>query len=191
MTHFIAIAAISENRAIGKEGKIPWYIPEDFKHFKETTLGHTIVMGRKTLESIWRILPWRKTILISKSFLFKHYPWSKVPIWDVWKSVEWEQVLPDWYIEWIASGSLEKFSDIYEMIEILQNGNEDKVYICWWGQIYREFLDRWIIDEIILSRVKMTIEWADAFFPEFEWDFILEKKDERESFTIEYWKRKV
>ena len=44
MTTFIAIAAISENRAIGKDGKIPWYIPEDFKHFKETTLGHTIVM---------------------------------------------------------------------------------------------------------------------------------------------------
>lgn len=63
---FIAIAAISTNRAIGKNGKIPWYIPEDFEHFKKTTLGAPIIMGRKTYESIGRPLPGRENIVLTR-----------------------------------------------------------------------------------------------------------------------------
>lgn len=66
MTHYIAIVAISENRAIGKDGKIPWYIPEDFRHFKETTLWSPIIMGRKTYESIGRPLPGRENIVLTR-----------------------------------------------------------------------------------------------------------------------------
>jgi dihydrofolate reductase len=55
--HYIAIAAMAKNRIIGNNGKIPWYIPEDFRHFKDTTSGHPIIMGRKTFESIGRVLP--------------------------------------------------------------------------------------------------------------------------------------
>ena len=57
---------MSENRAIGRDGKIPWYIPEDFKHFKETTLGYPIIMGRKTYESIGRPLPGRENIILTR-----------------------------------------------------------------------------------------------------------------------------
>ena len=57
---------MSENRAIGKDGKIPWYIPEDFRHFKETTLGSPIIMGRKTYESIGRPLPGRDNIVLTR-----------------------------------------------------------------------------------------------------------------------------
>lgn len=63
---YIAIAAMSENRAIGKEGKIPWYLPEDWKHFKETTAGSPIIMGRKTYESIGRPLPGRENIVLTR-----------------------------------------------------------------------------------------------------------------------------
>ena len=63
---FIAIAAMARNRVIGNEGKIPWYIPEDFKHFKETTQGYPIIMGRKTFESIGRILPGRENIVLTR-----------------------------------------------------------------------------------------------------------------------------
>ncbi len=63
---FTAIAAISSNRAIGKNGKIPWYIPEDFEHFKKTTLGAPIIMGRKTFESIGRPLPGRENIVLTR-----------------------------------------------------------------------------------------------------------------------------
>ncbi len=64
------IAAISENNCIGKSGTLPWYIPEDLKRFKNITTGHTVVMGRKTWESIpekFRPLPNRKNIVITRN----------------------------------------------------------------------------------------------------------------------------
>ena len=64
---FKAIAAMSRNRVIGDGPNIPWHLPEDFKWFKETTVGNTIVMGRKTYESIGRPLPKRKTVVLSRS----------------------------------------------------------------------------------------------------------------------------
>lgn len=64
---FKAIAAMSENRVIGNGPKIPWHLPEDFKFFKATTIGHIIVMGRATFESIGKPLPKRETIIVSRS----------------------------------------------------------------------------------------------------------------------------
>jgi dihydrofolate reductase len=66
---FKAIAAMSLNRVIGAGNKIPWYLPEDFKWFKQMTTGHVIVMGRKTFESIGKPLPNRTTIVLSRSKL--------------------------------------------------------------------------------------------------------------------------
>lgn len=67
MKPFKAIAAMSENRVIGRSGQIPWHLPEDFKWFKQATLGHALVMGRKTFESIGRALPGRTTFVLSRS----------------------------------------------------------------------------------------------------------------------------
>ena len=58
---------MSLNRVIGREGRIPWHLPDDFKWFKQTTLGHVIVMGRRTFESIGRTLPGRETVVLSRS----------------------------------------------------------------------------------------------------------------------------
>lgn len=60
------IAALSENRVIGKEGRIPWHLKDDFRRFKERTTGHPIIMGRKTYESIGRPLPGRTNIVITR-----------------------------------------------------------------------------------------------------------------------------
>lgn len=62
----IAIAAMGENRVIGNNGKIPWYIPGDFKHFKNTTSGHIILMGRKTFETFPTPLPNREHWVLSR-----------------------------------------------------------------------------------------------------------------------------
>jgi dihydrofolate reductase len=62
----IAIAAMSRNRAIGVDGRIPWHIPEDLKFFKRTTLGHVIVMGRKTYDSLGKPLPGRENLVVSR-----------------------------------------------------------------------------------------------------------------------------
>jgi dihydrofolate reductase len=61
-----AIAAMSLNRLIGAGNRIPWHIPEDFRFFKATTMGHTLLMGRKTFESIGRPLPGRATIVVTR-----------------------------------------------------------------------------------------------------------------------------
>lgn len=63
---FQAIAAMSENRVIGNKGKIPWHLPEDFRWFKHKTMGGTLIMGRKTFESIGKPLPGRKTIVLTR-----------------------------------------------------------------------------------------------------------------------------
>jgi dihydrofolate reductase len=63
----VAVAAMASNRIIGKEGQLPWHLPEDLKFFKALTTGHAVLMGRKTFESIGRPLPNRQNIILSKS----------------------------------------------------------------------------------------------------------------------------
>jgi dihydrofolate reductase len=60
------IVACSKNRAIGRENTIPWHLPADLKYFKKITSGNTIIMGRKTFESIGRPLPNRTNVIISR-----------------------------------------------------------------------------------------------------------------------------
>lgn len=63
------VVAMAENNCIGKNGTLPWHLPEDMKHFKEVTMGKTVVMGRKTWESIpdkFRPLPGRKNVVITR-----------------------------------------------------------------------------------------------------------------------------
>ena len=58
------IVAISKNNVIGKDNQLIWHLPEDLKRFKKLTTGHTIIMGRKTFESLGRVLPNRKHIIL-------------------------------------------------------------------------------------------------------------------------------
>lgn len=61
------VAAIAANRVIGLKGKMPWHLPEDLKHFKSLTLGHPVIMGRRTWESIGgRPLPGRENIVVTR-----------------------------------------------------------------------------------------------------------------------------
>jgi len=66
-TTFQAIAAMSLNRVIGNKNNIPWHLPEDFKWFKKTTMGHVLLMGRKTFNSIGRPLPGRDTVVLTRN----------------------------------------------------------------------------------------------------------------------------
>lgn len=62
-----AVVAMASNRIIGRDGGLPWRLSEDLKWFKKMTLGHPIIMGRKTMESIGRPLPKRRNIVISRT----------------------------------------------------------------------------------------------------------------------------
>ena len=61
------VAAMSKNRVIGRGGKIPWHLPADLKRFKELTMGHPVIMGRKTYESLGRALPGRTNVVLSRT----------------------------------------------------------------------------------------------------------------------------
>jgi dihydrofolate reductase len=61
------IVAMSENRVIGRAGGLPWHLPDDLKHFKRLTLERTVIMGRKTFESIGRPLPQRRNVVITRN----------------------------------------------------------------------------------------------------------------------------
>lgn len=67
-----AIVAVSKNLTIGKDGKLPWHVPEDLKRFRSMTSGHVLVMGRKTFESLPKVLPNRKHIVITHDP--QHFP---------------------------------------------------------------------------------------------------------------------
>lgn len=63
----VLVVALSENRVIGRDGDLPWRIPNDLKHFKAVTLGHPMVMGRKTWDSLPGALPGRRNIVITRN----------------------------------------------------------------------------------------------------------------------------
>ncbi|MFN6945546.1 MAG: dihydrofolate reductase [Cytophagaceae bacterium] len=65
------IVAVSENNVIGKDNQLIWHLPDDLKHFKNTTLGHHIIMGRKTFESMGRVLPGRPHIIVTRNKGYK------------------------------------------------------------------------------------------------------------------------
>jgi dihydrofolate reductase len=60
------VVAVAANGVIGDQGRLPWHLPEDLKRFRQLTMGHTIVMGRKTWESIGRLLPGRRTVIVTR-----------------------------------------------------------------------------------------------------------------------------
>lgn len=67
MPRTVIVAAVGRNGVIGVDGGLPWRIPEDMARFREMTMGHTLVMGRSTFESIGRVLPGRTTIVLTRT----------------------------------------------------------------------------------------------------------------------------
>ena len=65
-TRIYLVAAIARNGVIGANGSLPWHLPEDLKHFKKLTLGHPIIMGRRTWESLGKPLPGRENIVVTR-----------------------------------------------------------------------------------------------------------------------------
>jgi dihydrofolate reductase len=66
------IAAVGRNGVIGNGPQIPWHLPEDFRFFSRTTMGHVLVMGRRTFESIGRALPGRRIIVVTRQLSWSH-----------------------------------------------------------------------------------------------------------------------
>jgi dihydrofolate reductase len=186
MKHFKAIAAMSRNRVIGAGNKIPWHLPEDFKWFKKTTMGHIVVMGRKTFESLGRPLPNRKNLILTRhpQRLIKNMP-------EIFGQ----------YHEWRSGNYLKRayqfrFSKLGERqeTEIFIFNSLDKlnpeefpndIFICGGEEIYEQALPR--CSDLYLTLVKREVE-GDALFPPFEDRFELAEtlRDEPEFKILHY-----
>lgn len=128
-----AIVAVSHNGIIGVNGKIPWKLPEDMKRFKQLTMGHHLIMGRATYESIGRPLPGRTTIVLSRgrSGLSKEYP----------KGV-------------VLAGSLN------EALTMLEN-DDDEAFICGGAQVYNEAMS--LCNRMYLTVIERDFEGDTRF----------------------------
>lgn len=72
MTQLALIVARARNGVIGRDNTLPWHLPEDLAHFKRTTMGKPIIMGRKTFESIGRPLPGRRNVVVTRNAAWQH-----------------------------------------------------------------------------------------------------------------------
>lgn len=87
------VVAMDRNRVIGLNNDLPWHLPKDFKFFKDKTTGHTMIMGRKTYESLGGPLPNRKSVVVTSKNPF--YPEEVDVIHDINTIKEWNEKQPD------------------------------------------------------------------------------------------------
>ena len=100
------IVAMDQNRVIGLNNDMPWHIPNDLRYFKERTSGHTIVMGRKTFDSLGRVLPNRKHVVLTRSD--KAFPDEVIVLHEFEEILQYAKTHDDKEIFIIGGGELYK-----------------------------------------------------------------------------------
>jgi len=113
------LVAMDRNRVIGHNNKLPWHLPRDLRFFKEKTTGGTIIMGRKTFESIGRVLPKRKHVVLTKQEM--DFPEEVEVISDISSVLERNRKNPD--EEYFVIGGGKIFTQIMPYA--------DRMYITW------------------------------------------------------------
>lgn len=129
------IAALSENRVIGKNNDLPWHLPDDMKYFMQTTKGHPVIMGRKNYDSIpekFRPLPNRTNIVVTRQKNFT------------------------------APGCLVTHS-LNEALHAAASAGSDEIFIIGGAEIYREGMHK--ANKLYLTEIKGTIEGDTFFPP--------------------------
>lgn len=139
MGKIIAIAAMDLSRGIAKNGKLPWHCPEDLEHFKQSTLGHKVLMGRKTYESLpKRPLKGRENLVASRDPFYPcdrgaEYITSLEDYCTKWKTIKTEQIL------WVAGGA-EVYSKLLSYCDELWLTYIQAEYNC--DQFFPQYKDR-------------------------------------------------
>ena len=133
------IVAASENRVIGKDNDLIWSLPKDTRFFKETTLGHHVIMGRKNFESIphkYSPLPNRTNVIITRN------------------------------TDYIAEGCI-IVNSVEAALQIAKKNGDKEPFIIGGGQIYKLALEANLVDKIYLTTVYHYFD-GDTFFPELD-----------------------
>ena len=134
------ICAVSQNGVIGRNGGLPWHLSEDLRYFKRVTMGKSIIMGRKTFESIGRPLPGRTSIIVTRN-----------------RSYEVEN-----------ARVVDSLADAFELAENISyiDGN-DEAFVIGGSELFKEALP--LADRMHLTLVHADVE-GDTWFPEFDPD---------------------
>jgi dihydrofolate reductase len=177
------IAAIGKNNELGKKNDLLWNLPADMKHFRETTRGHTVVMGQKTFESlaqdengkqIGRLLPNRRNIILTQDKNFEKE--GAEIVYSVEEVMELLKISPE-------NKNLTPNPSPYQ-------GEGEEVFIIGGGQIYKLFIDT--ADKLYITRVDEGFPDAEIFFPvidETKWQKIKGEKlekDEQNKYDLEF-----
>jgi len=142
VTRLHLIVARARNGVIGKRGTLPWKLPEDLAHFKRATMGHAIVMGRKTWDSIGRALPGRRNIVVTRN------PTWRAPGAEVATSLE--EALQKCAARQGAGGAN-------------ASPGESDVFVIGGAELYAQAM-RWPIDTIFMTEIDADFE-GDTLFP--------------------------
>ena len=134
------IVAMAENGVIGRNNKLPWYLPEDLQYFKKVTMGKPIIMGRKTFDSLKKPLPGRTNIVITRDQNYQH---SGIRVVH----------------------TIEAAIELAKNIALIDGVEE--IMVIGGAQIYQAAL--LYVDQIYLTKVQQTVE-GDAYFPEIDWN---------------------
>ncbi|WP_185851143.1 dihydrofolate reductase [Blattabacterium cuenoti] len=159
---FILISAVSTNGYIGKNNKLMWYLPNDLKHFKKITYGETVLMGRKTFESIGKILPGRRNIILTKK--------KKIIYLELNKKSKNTKILSS-------------------LKEVFSLKNYEKIFVIGGQKIYESMIDKAEKIELTLVHKKF---YGDKKFPKIDpknWEKkheILFKKDKNHSYDYSF-----
>ena len=156
------IVAVAENRVIGKDNDLICHLPKDMRFFKETTMGHHVIMGRKNFESIphkYRPLPDRTNIVITRQSGYK------------------------------AEGCV-VVNSIEAALEIAKQNGDNEPFIIGGRQIYKIALKNNLVDRVYLTKIHHAFD-GDTFFPELNSDWeevnkVENKADEKHSYDYDF-----
>ncbi len=143
------VVAMGANGVIGVDGGLPWRLPEDLAHFKRLTMGHPMIMGRTTFESIGRALPGRTTIVLTRD-----------PDWSPLAGVPGRGRQDEESVE--VAPTLE--AAVKRAQEI-----DDEVFVVGGAQVYAQALESGLVDLMCVTRVAAAPE-GDTFFPTIDWE---------------------
>ena len=187
MKYFKAIAAMSLNRVIGAGNAIPWHLPEDFKWFKKTTMGHLVVMGRKTFESIGKPLPNRTNLILTRhpQRLIKEHP-EIFGEYHEWRGGKYLKRPYQFRFSKLSGRSKTDIMIFRSLDKLNPEEFPNDIFICGGAQIYEQALP--LCSDLYLTVVKREVAGGDAFFPEFEdkFDLVEELRDEPEFKILHY-----
>ena len=144
----VLIAACANDGVIGKANQLPWRLPEDLAHLKKLTTGHSIIMGRKTFESIGRALPNRRSIVITRQ--------SAQTLGDASPAISFDGVERCASLEQALALSQQTHPN-YPLIP------KSPIFILGGAQIYAQAIS--LASRIELTEIDITVEGGDAFFP--------------------------